>query len=1243
MFRSAARIIFSLAFFFHNNLVFSQDPDCPAPTFFKTFGQVDRSEFATAITHTPDGNLYVTGRNNNRTFIQKISLSGQVIWMRDFQISPFEPITPAEIIVDSEGMIVGCGTQAQFAGARRGFVFRYNPNLNTVLWAHPIASNNPVAGGILENGAGGHYVYYHNPILNNGESDIEVLNLDRTTGAVIPAFARRYEFVSSDRLSKMITVNGSLFGVGWSEVDSNTTDFRRVLLARFDPVNGEPIWARLGHLDFTQQADLYGRDLIADGDALISSYIGTTAGTPGVYQLFLQKTNLDGIIEWVRSYNVYSSATKLLSVPDGYVIYGNRLGNEHIVLKTDKDGEVLWSKMIDFGPVGQTDEGNLPPNMGVAAADSLYFAGISTSGVSDVSLWKILNDGTMVDSCDYVDSLSVQSTLVINPGNIPVDLQNTISTAVFTNATPALTDNSLAETLVCPDCTEPDPCPENNDFGVIFTGLDCVNGKIQLGISFCDFDGGLLSDNLSISIYNGNPFTEPADRLHTFAHDSISFTLVQNCSNELLVDLTALFGAANVEDGDQLYVVVNDPGDTNTPYSLGDFPLSHLAECDYTNNMDSLTVNLPTAPTLHLGADQVICANQSVTLDAGAGFYRYQWSNGATTQSTTISFGGNYRVTVTDICGFRQFDTVQIQVLQLPLVQESGSFCPGKSVTIRGFTFDQTGNFQKTIPGLNGDCDTVATFNISQLPYQEKIINVNFCPFTTVTINGQTYEDSGLVRDTVPSAVGCDTILLYFLNQLPLPFRNLHFEICPGDSVKFNGSVYYQPTSFMDTLYSTGFGCDTAVTVTISLLQNVEISDTLRFCPGSSVVIGGQSYTQPGIVQAYLPATTGCDTLVNYHLEWLPAPTLSESVTFCPGSSVTINGQSYTQPGTVIVTIPGTGGGCDTVITYNLSYVNLPPSNLSISCPNTVNVATTPGTGPVPVNFAAATANSDCACDDMDISQTSGPASGALFPVGNTQVCFKAEDACGSEKTCCFIVTVREEAPCDTKTSGCLVYELLSINANADQERTYSIRVTNNCTNKLTYTAIELPSGVTAVAPANLSTYTSPDGHDYAVRNPNFSPFYSIRFKSNGDGISNGESDVFSYTLPAQSQPTFINIISRLEPQIFLSAHLNTFNCPIGTSNRDATPQLSQGAAQGLVLFPNPTDGVLFADLSNWQNQPLDLRVLDARGAVLQQWSAQGGGEAQAIPLADQLSAGLYFLEVRDQAGRREVARFVLN
>lgn len=424
--------------------------------------------------------------------------------------------------------------------------------------------------------------------------------------------------------------------------------------------------------------------------------------------------------------------------------------------------------------------------------------------------------------------------------------------------------------------------------------------------------------------------------------------------------------------------------------------------------------------------------------------------------------------------------------------------------------------------------------------------------------------------------------------------------------------------------------------------EPVPVALALEFCPGESVVVGGVTYTQPGMVTDTLPGTTGCDTIVTYTLTLLPQPVRTETIEFCAGDTVFVAGLPYSQPVTFNDTIPATSG-CDTVATYILQWLDPTGQVLSVDCPDDVNVAIGAGTAPVAVFYDLPAVQSDCDCPGIALQMTQGLPPGALFSAGNTNVCYTATDSCGNSATCCFKVFVREESPCDSKTVGCLKWELLDIEKNADGELRYRIRVTNNCPAPLIYAAMEIPDGATAVLPLNNSTYLSPDGRSYEVRNPNFSPFYSIRFKSLNDSIAGGESDVFEYLLPGQTPPAYIHVTARLAPQTFHEAYLNTFNCPVGTApgNRPAVSRTGNDIPAGnLRVFPNPTSGVLYADLSAWPGERLRLRIFDSRGQLVREQEFAGGPDAQAVVLPEGLSAGLYFLEIRRENGTREATRF---
>jgi hypothetical protein len=1177
--------------------------NCHPKSFFKVFGRENQTELGTALCKSSDGNVYLTGRKSNRTFIQKMNTSGEVIWLRDFAVSIFEPITPAEIFEDADGMLVGCGTQGLGINQRKGFVFKYNPETNVLIWSKTISSSNPASIGILENGPKGNYLYYQNPTPSSGDIDAEILEIERNTGNIIPTLTKRYEYKGADMLSKVLRYDANtLYATGASTVRTGVNDAsHRQLLSQISLFNGSPVWSQINHLDTNATGDLYGRDLIVDGNALIALYEGAEdtnlAGTNTA--IYLQKSDLQGNRQWLHRYQLPGNAFKLLSDAQGYLLYGQLNANTYFFIKTDKDGIPVWAKRLVYGPAGAPTPKAFGPAQALALGDAYLFTGVTSSGLNDVFLLRLNSDGTMSDSCAYLENIDLDFQSITDTTRNNIILSTKLSTAIATsnNFTPVVSE--LFEQFLCPDCIKPDPCPAGNDFIVHLNENSCSNGVVNLQLSICDLDGGALPKTLNVAFYDGNPTLGAANNLSNFIFNNNS---QDSCVSFSIPDLSSEFGTAFAKTGAQIYVVVNFDGVLSAPFSFDDFPVTDYEECNYTNNIDSITLQLPAIPVLNLGPDRSICIGETAILTPGPIFYKYQWSNGSANDTLLIKTSSQFSLTVTDVCGGKQSDQIAVVVKQLPVLAKSGTLCPGQSIQVYGFTFKQGGTFVDTIPAVVGNaCDTVITFTITQLPYQTREEQVFFCPGTKVTINGVTYEESGLARDTVSASAGCDTVVTYFLNQLPKPFRFDSAYICPGGSITINGKVYTQPGLIVDTLpSSSGLACDTFLRLQLFFRPQAQKDSTIRFCPGQSVLIGNQSYNTPGTVEGILP---------------------------------------------------GLHGDCDTIVHYTLVYTAPQPSKVTISCPANIEVAVLPGAGPKAVLYNQPSTTSTCLCTGIDLELQSGPASGGLFPIGTTQVCYVASDYCNATATCCFKVKVKEESACDVKTTACVKYELLSITSNVLGQYTYSMRVTNNCSNKLIYTAIELPAGITALSPGNNNSFTTPEGQIYTIRNPNYSPFYSIRFKSTGDSIANGQSATFSFTLPKQIRPAYFNLTTRLFPQAYYEAYLNTFNCPVGItpsvqsreSEESAQPETQLEREANLLLYPNPSSGVLFADLSPWNGQELKLRVLNNVGQCVQQQRVLANDTMEILQMGATALPGLYLLEICTQDGKRYTAKFVLK
>ena len=66
--------------------------------------------------------------------------------------------------------------------------------------------------------------------------------------------------------------------------------------------------------------------------------------------------------------------------------------------------------------------------------------------------------------------------------------------------------------------------------------------------------------------------------------------------------------------------------------------------------------------------------------------------------------------------------------------------------------------------------------------------------------NGSYYDTTGVYVDTLQAGAGCDSIVTLELTVLPIYMEAVPAEICDGDDFDFNGTLYTEAGTYVDTL-----------------------------------------------------------------------------------------------------------------------------------------------------------------------------------------------------------------------------------------------------------------------------------------------------------------------------------------------------------------------------------------------------------------------------------------------------------
>lgn len=225
-----------------------------------------------------------------------------------------------------------------------------------------------------------------------------------------------------------------------------------------------------------------------------------------------------------------------------------------------------------------------------------------------------------------------------------------------------------------------------------------------------------------------------------------------------------------------------------------------------------------------------------------------------------------------------------------------------------------------------GVADQHVIMNLTVYPDTMTTIPATICEgedYTSFDFDIKNVTSSQIYKRKLVGANACDSIVLLDLKVLPRLTENKEVTICQGDFYEFNGTRYYTNTTHADTLKSAVTGCDSIVTLYLTVNAILTGESEEHLCPGETVAFGKfGNISEAGTYVDTIKNALGCDSVATLHVYTHPAESTIMRAAICKGSTY----NKYVWSGlTAAGDYPSkqeTVWGCDSIATLHLMVVD---------------------------------------------------------------------------------------------------------------------------------------------------------------------------------------------------------------------------------------------------------------------------------------------------------------------------------
>ena len=246
----------------------------------------------------------------------------------------------------------------------------------------------------------------------------------------------------------------------------------------------------------------------------------------------------------------------------------------------------------------------------------------------------------------------------------------------------------------------------------------------------------------------------------------------------------------------------------------------------------------------------------------------------------------------------------------------SHAICEGTTYTENGFNVSEAGTYTQNLQTFNG-CDSVVTLTLTVNTVANTNLTAAICEGSVYTENGFNVSEAGTYTQNLQTVNGCDSIVTLTLTVNPVASTTFTAAICEGSAYTENGFNVSEAGTYTQNLQTID-GCDSIVTLNLTVNPVASTNLTAAICDGTTYTENGFNVSEVGTYTQTLQTVNGCDSIVTLTLTVNPAYNIMIDASINEGETYEENGFSESEAGTYVHTLQSEFG-CDSVITLNLT------------------------------------------------------------------------------------------------------------------------------------------------------------------------------------------------------------------------------------------------------------------------------------------------------------------------------------